>query len=120
MHAHTSSVTRLVGTVAIVGLLSTASAITLRAAEPPGAPNAVSTWSQTAQTVITAGRSPASSEYLLALVHASMYDAVVAIEGRYRPFRVSVAVDQPASPEAAVASAAFVVLRRRVPAPARP
>ena len=115
MHARTSFVTRLVGTAAIVGLLSTASAVMLGAAAPPIASNAVSTWSQTAQTVITAGRPPASSEYLLALVHAAIYDAVVAIEGRYRPFRVRVEVDQPALPEAAVATAAYVVLRQRVP-----
>ena len=115
MHAHTLSVTRIVRTAAIVGLLSTASAVDLRAAESAGAPNAISTWSQIAQTAITPGRSPASSEYLFALVHAAMYDAVVAIEGRYRPFRVSVKVDQPASPEAAVASAAYFVLRQRVP-----
>ena len=62
------------------------------------------------------GRSPASSEYLLALVHAAMYDAVVAVEGEYRPFRVRVEVDHPASADAAVAAAAYHVLRQRVSA----
>jgi hypothetical protein len=76
----------------------------------------VNDWSLKAQNVITAGRSPASSEYLLALVHAAMYDAVVAIEGEYRPFGVHAEVDYPASPEAAVAAAAYHVLRGRVPA----
>jgi len=80
------------------------------------APNAVSEWSQTAQDTITAGRSPASSEYLLALVHAAIYDAVVAVEGRYQPFRVRVEADKGASVDAAVAAAAFHVLRARVPA----
>jgi hypothetical protein len=83
---------------------------------PAAAQNAVNDWSATAQNVITAGRSPASSEYLLALVHAAMYDAVVAIEGGYRPFGVHVGVDHPASPDAAVAAAAYHVLRQRVPA----
>jgi hypothetical protein len=83
---------------------------------PAAAQNAVNDWSLKAQNVITAGRSPASSEYLLALVHAAMYDAVVAIEGEYRPFRVGVEVDQPASPDAAAAAAAYHVLRHRVPA----
>ena len=82
---------------------------------PAAAQNAVNDWSLKAQNVITAGRSPASSEYLLALVHAAMYDAVVAIEGEYRPFRVRVEVDHPASPDAAVAAAAYHVLRQRVP-----
>jgi hypothetical protein len=83
---------------------------------PAAAQNAANDWSLKAQNVITAGRSPASSEYLLALVHAAMYDAVVAIEGEYRPFRVRVEVDHPASADAAVAAAAYHVLRQRVPA----
>ena len=83
---------------------------------PAAAQNAVNDWSLKAQNVITAGRSPASSEYLLALVHAAMYDAVVAIEGEYRPFRVGVKVDHPASADAAAAAAAYQVLRQRVPA----
>ena len=83
---------------------------------PAAAQNAVNDWSLKAQNVITAGRSPASSEYLLALVHAAMYDAVVAIEGEYRPFGVRVEVDHPASPESAVAAAAYHILRQRVPA----
>jgi hypothetical protein len=83
---------------------------------PAAAQNAVNDWSLKAQNVITAGRSPASSEYLLAFVHAAMYDAVVAIQGEYRPFRVRVEVNRPASPDAAVAAAAYHVLRHRVPA----
>ena len=83
---------------------------------PAAAQNAANDWSLKAQDVITAGRSPASSEYLLALVHAAMYDAVVAIEGEYRPFRVRVEVDHPASADAALAAAAYHVLRQRVPA----
>ena len=85
-------------------------------AAPAAAQNAITDWSLTAQNVITAGRSPASSEYLMALVHAAMYDAVVAVEGRYRPFRVHVDVGRPASPDAAAAAAAYHVLRHRVPA----
>src|SRR5919106_3012211 len=83
---------------------------------PAAAQNAVSDWSLKAQNAITAGRSPASSEYLLALVHAAMYDAAVAIEGQYRPFRIAADVTHPASPEAAVATAAYQVLRSRLPA----
>lgn len=85
---------------------------------PAAAQNAVSDWSLEAQNAITAGRSPASSEYLLALVHAAMYDAAVAIEREYRPFRVRLEVERPASAAAAVAAAAYDVLRQRIPAAA--
>jgi hypothetical protein len=79
------------------------------------AQNAVTDWSLKAQTVVTAGRPPASSEYLLALVHAAMYDAAVAVEGKYEPFGVKVRTRHQTSVEAAVAAAAFHVLRNRVP-----
>jgi hypothetical protein len=97
--------TRSMGAVLLTALM----------AWPAAAQNAANDWSRTAQNVITAGRSPASSEYLLALVHAAMYDAVVAIEGGYRPFLVDVEVTHPASPDAAVAAVAYHVLRQRVP-----
>jgi hypothetical protein len=85
-------------------------------ASTAGAQNVVNDWSLKAQTAITAGRSPASSQYLLALAHGVMYDAVVAIEGQYRPFGVRVEVNHPASVNAAVATAAYRLLRQRVPA----
>jgi hypothetical protein len=85
-------------------------------ASPAAAQNAVSDWSLKAQNAVTAGRPPGSSAYLLALVHAAMYDATVAIEGRYSPFRVEVEVPLAAMPEAAVAAAAYHVLRVRLPA----
>lgn len=71
---------------------------------PAAAQNVVNDWSPKAENAITAGRSPASSEYLLA--PAAMYDAVVAIEGEYHPFRVRVAVDHPASTRLTPPSAA--------------
>jgi hypothetical protein len=95
---------------------SSAVVVGLLLAWPAAAQNAVNDWSLKAQNAITAGRSPASSQYLLALAHGVMYDAVVAIEGQYRPFRVPVEVDHPASVDAAVATAAYHVLRQRVPA----
>lgn len=82
------------------------------------AQNAVIDWNLKAQTVITAGRPPGSSEYLFALVHAAMYDAAVAVEGRYEPFGVKARARQQTSADAAVAAAAFTVLRQRVPAAA--
>ena len=77
--------------------------------------NAVEHWSGVAQNAISAGRSPASSEVLNGLVHAAIYDAVVAIEGEYEPFAVSMRRSGPTSLDAAVAAAARGVLVIRVP-----
>ena len=52
------------------------------------------------------------------LVHATMYDTVVAVEGKYEPFAVSIRRSGPTSVEAAVAAAARGVLVVRVPAQA--
>jgi hypothetical protein len=76
-------------------------------------------WSARAQAAVTQGRGPAASAYLLALVHAAMYDAAVAAEGTeadYLPFKVTIDAAQPALPAAAVATAAYRVLRQRLPA----
>ena len=83
-----------------------------------GGPNAVTDWSLVAQNVISIGRAPAASEVLNGLVHATMYDTVVAVEGEYEPFAVSIRRSGPTSVEAAVAAAARGVLVVRVPAQA--
>jgi hypothetical protein len=80
--------------------------------------NAVSKWSLISQNAISVGRPPASSEVLHGLVHAAIYDAVVAIEREYEPFAVSVRATRPASVDAAIAAAARGVLVARVPAQA--
>jgi len=81
----------------------------------PSGPNAVTHWSLVAQTAISVGRPPASSEVLNGLVHAAIYDAVVAVEGGYEPFAVSIRRSGPTSVDAAVAAAARGVLVIRVP-----
>lgn len=80
------------------------------------AQNAVTYWSAVAERTITSNRSPASSEVLLGIVHAAMYDAVVAVDGRYRPMHASPPVDAPASAAAAAAAAAYQTLKALVPA----
>jgi hypothetical protein len=82
------------------------------------APNAVTDWSLIAQNAIAPGRPAGSSEALLAIVHAAIYDAVVAVEGGYEPFASSPRVARPADPSAAAAAAARAVLVARVPAQA--
>jgi PAP2 superfamily len=89
-----------------------------QAAQSPSGPNAVTHWSLVSQNAISVGRPPASSEVLHGLVHAAIYDAVVAVEGRYEPFAVSILPSGPTSVDAAVAAAARGVLVVRVPAQA--
>jgi hypothetical protein len=86
------------------------------ASQPEG--NAVTDWSLIAQTAIAEGRPPGSSQVLHGIVHAAMYDAVIAIEGGFEHYTISPEVDRPAAPAAAVAAAAHDVLVARVPAQA--
>ena len=74
--------------------------------------DAVSDWSATATTaaVVNAKRTPAAATFDLAYVHAAIYDAVNAIDGRYTPFVVSLNnVPVGASQEAATAAAAYTI-----------
>jgi hypothetical protein len=89
-----------------------------QAVASPSDANAVTHWSLVAQNAISAGRPPASSEVLNGLVHAAIYDAVVAVQGRYEPFAVSIRRSGPTSVDAAVAAAARGVLVVRVQAQA--
>ena len=86
-----------------------------QAVASPSDANAVTHWSLVAQNAISAGRPPASSEVLNGLVHAAIYDTVVAVEGRYEPFAVAIRRSGPTSVDAAVAAAARGVLVIRVP-----
>src|SRR4029078_1271552 len=80
--------------------------------------NAVFYWSGMAEQAIAAGRPPASSTPLAAMVHGAMYDAVAAIEGGLEPVATAVTAPPDASADAAVAQAARDVLVARVPAQA--
>ncbi|HWL33479.1 MAG TPA: vanadium-dependent haloperoxidase [Gaiellaceae bacterium] len=86
-------------------------------AAPAAAPseNAVVYWSGIAEVAIAAGRPPASSTPLAAMVHGAMYDAVAAVERGLEPFATGVTAPPEASADAAVAQAARDVLVARVP-----
>jgi hypothetical protein len=71
-------------------------------------------WSRWATQAIVAGRPPASSEVLLGIVHVAIADTVAGL-GSGHPFLVKVRPDRKASVSAAVATAAYDVLRVRVP-----
>jgi hypothetical protein len=82
----------------------------------PGQPNAVTEWNAIATPAIAAGRPPASSEVLLGLVQAAIYDAVLSAKGDDDDaFIVSIRRSGPTSADAAVAAAARGVLMARVP-----
>ena len=80
------------------------------------AQNAVTDWSAIAEKAVVANRPPASSQVLLGIVHAAMYDAVVAIEPGYEPFASAGTASPTASSSAAAATAAYLVLKAKVPA----
>jgi hypothetical protein len=77
-------------------------------------------WNQIATdaVVVTGGNAPASSGVLLAIVQLAVYDAIVAIEGRYAPYATSIARLKGASIEAAVAQSAHDVLVSLLPSQA--
>ena len=74
--------------------------------------HAVADWSLIAQNAIVAvGRKfPGEAAVYMGIVHAAIYDAVVAIEGGYRPYAITPTVPANTSVEAAVATAAHRVL----------
>ena len=73
---------------------------------------AVADWSLIAQNAIVAvgKKFPGEAAVYMGIVHAAIYDAVVAIEGGYRPFAITPTVPPNTSVEAAVAAAAHRVL----------
>jgi hypothetical protein len=78
---------------------------------------AVADWSLTAQNAIVAvGRKfPGEAAVHMGIVHAAIYDAVVAIKGGYRPYAIAPTAPPNTSLTAAVASAAHRVLVGRFP-----
>jgi hypothetical protein len=81
-------------------------------------PNSVVHWNIIAvNTSITIGKqSIPQSQMYLARVQAAVYNAVVAIEGRYQPYKSSLARRPKASVDAAVAAAAHAILVNDFPA----
>lgn len=72
-----------------------------------GEANVITDWDTAALTIV----SPApAGQREMAILHAAMFDAVNAIERRYRPYLVDVTASKPASPEAAASAAAAGVL----------
>jgi hypothetical protein len=103
----------------IVVLVALAALVTPTLARPTGAqtvaptsPAAVITWNGIARraAIQVAGQTTAHAMTSIAYAQAAVYDAVVAIEGGYRPYQVRLARLPEASLDAAVATAAHHVL----------
>jgi hypothetical protein len=85
----------------------------------PAKADVVTDWNEIADTVVitNAKRAPGAAIIDMAYVHAAVYDAVNAIDGRFEPYAVSLEnVPKDASPDAAAATAAYQVLKTLFPA----
>ena len=80
--------------------------------------NSVMAWNAIAQRAIVqvARQSPSHAVISMAYVQAAVYDAVVAIKGRYQPYAIRLDRRPNASVNAAVAAAAYTVLVHYFPA----
>jgi hypothetical protein len=94
----------------------------------PGSGNAVITWNANAGEAAIAAciapvDNPLHESRLYAVMHVAIHDALNAIDRRSRPYAFAARIQEPVSPEAAVAAAArdvLVTLIRQIPAPFPP
>jgi len=105
---------RLCHPVFVLGLILSA------ALARPSAADVIVDWNEKAVFFTVArGWGPPHSERLQAMMHLAMFDAVNAIDRRYKPYLMEFRPASPASKEAAAASAAGNVLAGLDPATAR-
>jgi hypothetical protein len=77
----------------------------------PVSADVITDWNEKAVAFVSKQRLlPPQAERVIASVHLAMFDAVNSIEPRYRPYRLAVMTTKDASPEAAAAVAAGMVL----------
>lgn len=77
----------------------------------------VTDWNEIADEASVAFGGPPRRVYLLALTHLAIHDALNTIDPRYATYLALPPADPDASPEAAVATAAYLVLSAKVPSP---
>ena len=95
--------TRMLALCFVLGSATTASA------------DVITDWNEKAIAFVTPRMTPPAAQRAVAIVHVAMFDAVNAIEPRYRPYLVQLPVPSTASKEAAAAAAAGAALQRLVP-----
>jgi hypothetical protein len=105
----------LVLIVSITGLTACNSS-SAGSSRPASAPNAVTDWASIVQPAIHSARQPrppASSIVLHTMAQLAVYDAVVAIEGGYKPYHTAITAPAGADVRAAVATTAYRTVRSR-------
>ena len=99
-----ASVRNLLAAVAVLGLV------------PPAAADVIADWNERAVALVLArGMGPPPAERAMAMVHAAMFDAVNAVERKYKPYLADLPAAPGASKEAAAAAAAGNVLGALAP-----
>ena len=103
-----------------VGLVVLVAASTALVAPSSAGASATTRWNLNATNALigTAGQAPPVSVLHLAMVHGAVYDAVNAIDGGYTPYLISPDATPFDSQDAAVATAAYYVLKSILPAQA--
>ena len=97
--------------VSVAGGVVAAQPPTVRVERAPTAGNAVERWNDAALAAIRAAKTPPPvAARNLALVHVTIYDAVVAVEGGYSPFYFNARARPGADPAAAASAAAHRTL----------
>lgn len=112
---------RLVSTAVLVGAAASLTAnprpAEARAPQQPAPANVVLEWNAVAEAAFTPsqGTNPMSQSRTLAILHASVHDALNAIDRRYASYTPGLPKSPKAMPEAAVAAASREVLVRLLP-----
>jgi hypothetical protein len=83
----------------------------------PGDPAVISDWNELATTTLLGDTTKPAVEHILymAFVQAAVYDAVVGVEGRYKPYQFHARAPRRASAQAAAVAATHKVLVTYVP-----
>jgi len=107
----------LAAVLAVAGLVLGGAGTGSAKLQPAGAPDAyVASWDATgAQAFTAAGLTPAEGHVIFAYVAIAVYDAVMAVEGGYKPFANDVDAPDDASAEASVVAAAYSILAHYLP-----
>src|SRR3954447_5656594 len=95
-----------------IGMVLVIAALYLMLAPPPARADTVTDWNDAASGAIVgvAKQPPPVAVQSFAMVQGAVYDAVEAIEGRYRPYLATPPARRTDSKDAAAATAAFRVL----------
>jgi len=84
----------------------------------PAWADAVTAWNETAETASAVAGGPPLRNRIMAMVHIAVHDALNAIDPRFEQYASTIAAEAGASPEAAIAAAAYRVLAATVPSQA--